>query len=222
MLVGWGVAIGTYPGGIAPAIAKLAADAGATVSVAVGGHEMGQGIRTAITQLVTDDLGIEAAAVEVSVGDTRRVSQHLTAGSWGTATPLPAVHAALRELRRRLELPDAGAVDLPAALGETGAPRIEVEAATMGGEQPADAAVDRLRRGLPAPGGPEFDRFVTFSYIAHFRRGTDRADDGQDPSAARGERRRLRPGRQPGHGHQPGARRRRLGHRRGPARTEPG
>jgi CO/xanthine dehydrogenase Mo-binding subunit len=50
------VAIGAYPANAAAAIARLA-----------------------------DDLGIDPAAMEVGVGDTRRVPQHLTAGSWGTA-----------------------------------------------------------------------------------------------------------------------------------------
>jgi xanthine dehydrogenase YagR molybdenum-binding subunit len=48
-LIGWGVAIGAYPASAASAIAKLSADAAGTISVGVAGHEMGQGIRTAIT-----------------------------------------------------------------------------------------------------------------------------------------------------------------------------
>jgi len=166
-LIGWGVAIGTYPGNAIPAIAKLSADTAGTVSVAVSGHEMGQGIRTAITRLVADDLGIDPAAVQVSVGDTRHVPQHLTAGSWGTAGALPAVHAALLELRTRLCLPQTGPVDLRAAVAATGAPRIEAEATTTAQGQPAEV-VDRLRKGLVAIAGPEYPEFVTFSYIAHF------------------------------------------------------
>jgi xanthine dehydrogenase YagR molybdenum-binding subunit len=167
-LIGWGVAIGTYPGCAAPAIARLSADDAGTISVAVAGHEMGQGIRTAITRLVADDLGIDPAAVQVCIGDTRRAPQHLTAGSWGTATALPAVHAALRELRTRLSLPQAGPVDLRAAVAATGTPRVDAEATTVAQGQQVDVAVDRLRKGLPAMAGPEYPGFVTFSYIAHF------------------------------------------------------
>ncbi len=167
-LIGWGVAIGAYPGSAAPAIAKLSADAAGTVTVAVAGHEMGQGIRTAITRLVADDLGIDPAAVQVSVGDTRSTPQHLTAGSWGTATALPAVHAALRELRARLSLPAAGPADMRAAVAATGTDRVDAEATTVAQGQQADVAVDRLRKGLPAIAGPEYPGFVTFSYIAHF------------------------------------------------------
>lgn len=166
-LIGWGVAIGAYPGSVAPAIARLSADASGTVTVAVAGHEMGQGIRTAITRLVADDLRIDPAAVEVRVGDTRYTPQHLTAGSWGTATALPAVHAALRELRSRLDLPATGAVDLRTAVAASGSSRVDVETTTIGAGQPAEI-VDRLRKGLVAIAGPEYPGFVTFSYIAHF------------------------------------------------------
>lgn len=167
-LIGWGVAIGAYPGNVAPAIARLSADAAGTITVAVAGHEMGQGIRTAITALVADDLGIDPAAIEVSVGDTRHTPQHLTAGSWGTATALPAVHAALRRLRARLGVPETGAVDLHSAVATAGGTRVEVEATTVGVGQPAEPVVDRLRKGLVAIAGPEYPGFVTFSYIAHF------------------------------------------------------
>jgi xanthine dehydrogenase YagR molybdenum-binding subunit len=167
-LIGWGVAIGAYPGNVSPAIATLSADTAGTIGVAVSGHEMGQGIRTAITRLVAEDLGIDPAAVEVDVGDTRHAPQHLTAGSWGTASALPAVHAALGQLRTRLGLPETGPVDLRTAVAASGGPRVAVEATIVGAGQPADPVVDRLRRGLVAIAGPEYPGFVTFSYIAHF------------------------------------------------------
>ncbi len=49
-----------------------------------------------------------AESITVDVGDTRVVPQHVTAGWWGTATALPAVHAALLELHRQLGLPKPG------------------------------------------------------------------------------------------------------------------
>ena len=167
-LIGWGVAIGAYPGSVTPAIARLSVNAAGTVTVAVAGHEMGQGIRTAIARLVADDLGIDPVAVEISVGDTRHAPQHLTAGSWGTASALPAVHAALRRLRTELDLPSTGAFDLRAAVAAAGRPRVDVEATTVGAGQPTEPVVDRLRTGLVTIAGPEYPEFVTFSYIAHF------------------------------------------------------
>jgi xanthine dehydrogenase YagR molybdenum-binding subunit len=167
-LIGWGVAIGAYPAYTTAAIARLSADATGTVSVAVTGHEMGQGIRTAITCLVADDLGIDPDAMRISVGDTRSAPQYLTAGAWGTTTALPAVHASLRELRARLGLPESGAVDLRAAVAAAGVPQVEVEMATAGPGMPADVATGRLRKSLPAITGPVYPDFVTFSYVAHF------------------------------------------------------
>ena len=166
-LIGWGVAAGAYPASAAPAIARLRADARGTLTIHVGGHEMGQGIRTAITQTITGDLGVPAGSITVDVGDTRVVPQHVTAGSWGTATALPAVHAALLELRRQLALPEAGPVDLRAALSAAGRDDIEVEAATRAPGQPAEI-IDYLRGGGFAPAGPEYPGFTAFSFVAHF------------------------------------------------------
>jgi xanthine dehydrogenase YagR molybdenum-binding subunit len=84
-LTGWGVAAGTYPALIAPAIAYLSAHTGGQVTVKVDGHEMGQGIRSAIALLVAGNLGIALADITVAIGDTRVAPQHLTAGSWGTS-----------------------------------------------------------------------------------------------------------------------------------------
>ncbi|MFC4034769.1 xanthine dehydrogenase family protein molybdopterin-binding subunit [Streptomyces polygonati] len=165
--VGWGVAAGAYRASAAPGVARLSADAEGRVGVDVTGHEMGQGLGTAVARTIALDLGIPAGAVRVGLGDTRQVPQHLTAGSWGTATALPAVHAALRLLRDRLGVPDAGPVDLAAAVAATGRPRIVVEAVTRAAAQSAKA-LDRLHAGLSAPAGPEYPGFSAFSFIAHF------------------------------------------------------
>ncbi|NBH01845.1 xanthine dehydrogenase family protein molybdopterin-binding subunit [Amycolatopsis sp. SID8362] len=165
-LLGWGVAVGTYPGHAAPAVAHLTAHADGRVTAAVDGHEMGQGIRSAIALLVANDLGIAVRDVEVRVGDTRVAPQHLTAGSWGTATALPAVHAGLRELRKHLNAADTGAVDVAAAVGRAGHP-VEVEVATVGAGQGPEV-VDQSKAGHLAIAGPVYPEFSTFSWVAHF------------------------------------------------------
>ncbi|MBE1493451.1 xanthine dehydrogenase YagR molybdenum-binding subunit [Amycolatopsis lexingtonensis] len=165
-LVGWGVAAGNYPGNVAPAVAHLTAGADGRVTVAVDGHEMGQGIRSAIALLVANDLGIAVRDIEVRVGDTRVAPQHLTAGSWGTATALPAVHAGLRELRKHLNAADTGAVDVAAAVGRAGHP-VEVEVATVGAGQGPEV-VEQSKAGHLAIAGPVYPEFATFSWVAHF------------------------------------------------------
>ncbi len=165
-LIGWGVAAGTYPGHIAPAVAHLIARADGRVTVGVDGHEMGQGIRSAIALLVATDLEIDVRDVEVRVGDTRYAPQHLTAGSWGTATALPAVHSALRELRKHLDAAGTGPVDVASAVARIGHP-VELEVTTVAPGQPPEAA-EQSKSGHLAIAGPVYPEFSTFSWVAHF------------------------------------------------------
>ncbi|VVJ18202.1 Periplasmic aromatic aldehyde oxidoreductase [Amycolatopsis camponoti] len=165
-LIGWGVAAGTYPGSIVPAVAHLTAGADGRVTVGVDGHEMGQGIRSAVALLVSRDLGIPVRDVEVRVGDTRFAAQHLTAGSWGTASALPAVHSGLRELRKHLNAAGTGDVDVAAAVERAGRP-VEAEAGALGPGQPPEA-LDQAKSGHLAISGPVFPEFSTFSWVAHF------------------------------------------------------
>ncbi|MFK0110702.1 xanthine dehydrogenase family protein molybdopterin-binding subunit [Streptomyces sp. NPDC091217] len=165
--VGFGVAAGCYPAMVAPGVAHVSAAADGRVTVGVDGHEMGQGIRSAIALLVADDLGIPVQDVVVQVGDSRVAPQHLTAGSWGSATALPAVHKALRKLRKQLGTADTGALDVAAAVRATGHQSVEAEATNVGlGQSPE--ALDVSRSGLIAPAGPVFPDFTAFSWVAHF------------------------------------------------------
>ena len=93
-LIGYGVATGAYPGVIVPTIARLKVTDDGGVVISIGGHEMGQGIRTALAAAVSRKLGVPAQRIEAVIGDTRAAPQHLTAGSWGTASAIPAADAA--------------------------------------------------------------------------------------------------------------------------------
>jgi xanthine dehydrogenase YagR molybdenum-binding subunit len=85
----------------------------------------------------------------------------------GTATALPPIHTALRELRKQLGVADTGAVDVTSAVDATGRPSVEVEVTSVGPGQPPEM-IDRSRAGLLAIAGPVFPAFTTFSWIAHF------------------------------------------------------
>jgi xanthine dehydrogenase YagR molybdenum-binding subunit len=193
-LIGLGVAAGAYKAATAPAIARLRLDADGTVAVSVGGHEMGQGIRTAIALTVAGVLGVPAGRVRVALGDTAAPPQHLTAGSWGTATVVPAVQQAATEVRARLIALATGAANSP--LRGVAPDRIVLADGKLtgpGGQVVAVAAVlydahrtfldsevrrlapgqggqamDRAMQGLPAAAGPEYPEFVAMSYAAHF------------------------------------------------------
>jgi xanthine dehydrogenase YagR molybdenum-binding subunit len=115
-------------------------------------------------------LEVPVAQVTTLLGDTVGTPPHLTAGSWGTATAVPAARqvaldmvAALRKLGAKV---DAHATP-EQILRSAGRPFLEVEARRRAPGQP-EAIFDRLRQGLLALGGPEYPEFVSFSYIAHF------------------------------------------------------
>jgi xanthine dehydrogenase YagR molybdenum-binding subunit len=167
--IGWGVAIGAYPGIIVPAIAHLRVADDGTVTISVGGHEMGQGIRTALVNAVSRKMNVPAERVNVVIGDTRAAPQHLTAGSWGTASAIPAAEDACDAMLKALaELSrDASRVSPAAILKAAGRESLEVEVQRKAPGQP-DAIFQRLRAGLPAIGGPVYGSYVTFSFIAHF------------------------------------------------------
>ncbi|MGX1101525.1 xanthine dehydrogenase family protein molybdopterin-binding subunit [Amorphus sp. MBR-141] len=169
-LIGWGVAAGAYKASMAPAIARLRVRADGTTRIAVSGHEMGQGIRTAILAAVTEGLAIDPARVEILIGNPDAAPQHVTAGSWGTASSVPVVRRAVQAMQVQFdELRNGRTVNgtIHRSLARWRRPYIEVEARLQAPGQP-EAVFDRLQRGLPAAGGPEYKPFVSFSYIAHF------------------------------------------------------
>jgi xanthine dehydrogenase YagR molybdenum-binding subunit len=168
--IGWGVAIGAYPGLATATIARLkvSEDGGALISI--GGHEMGQGIRTALGNAISRKLGIPVEKVTAVIGDTRAALQHLTAGSWGTASAVPAAEDAADAMLKALaELSPGGVANRAPAdiLKAAGRSSLEVEVQRKAPGQ-SDAIFGRLRAGLPSIAGPVFDSHVTFSYIAHF------------------------------------------------------
>lgn len=169
-LVGWGVAIGAYKASTAPAVALLRVTDAGEIFVSVGGHEMGQGIRTAIAATVAAELGVPAGAVNVLVGNTGVVPQHLTAGSWGAATALPAVRQAalnmVQELERLAGDGPAGRA-FPQILRDARRSHVDVEARHRAPGQP-EAIFDRVAQGLPSAVGPAYPEFISMSYCAQF------------------------------------------------------
>jgi xanthine dehydrogenase YagR molybdenum-binding subunit len=154
---------------------------------------MGQGIRTAITLIAAEELGLDPAKIRLVIGDTIAPPQHLTAGSWGTGTAGPPVLEASRKVREQLlgiatkaggPLQSVAATDLTvrggkvesrdgksAKFGEllerAGVQHLDGRAEYFAqGEKPEIVA--RAREGHVAIRGPEFPDYVAFSYVAHF------------------------------------------------------
>ncbi len=169
-LIGFGVAAGAYPASMVPAVARLRVTDDGGVSISLGVHEMGQGIRSTIAAVLSSKLGVPAANVVAWIGDTDAGPQHNTAGAWGTATAVPAAAQAADEMLAALHRlhPDGPPGRSPdQILRDAGRPFLEVETRRLPLGLP-DAAFGRLTKGLLAIAGPEYPEFVSFSYITHF------------------------------------------------------
>jgi xanthine dehydrogenase YagR molybdenum-binding subunit len=179
-LLGWGVAIGLYPGTSVPAKARVRLHRDGSVDVSVGAHEMGQGMRSTIALIVADRLGVDATGVRLTIGDTTVPPQLLTAGAWGTASAGPAVYEACNDVREELlslagtqsngalnEAPRLSPMAIAQALDKAGRPFVEATSLRLAPGQPAEA-FDRAQQGLVAIAGPEYPDFVCFQFVAHF------------------------------------------------------
>ena len=168
--IGWGVACGAYKAATSPTMARIAATGDGRILFTVAGHEMGQGMRTAIANVLVRRLRVAPDMLVIRIGDTRGAPQHLTAGSWGTASVVPAAeHAAQALMETLAELAPGHAPGLLPAqiLALAGRERVEVEVRNKAPGQP-DAVFGRLQGGMPAPMGPVYPDFVSMSYAAHF------------------------------------------------------
>ena len=93
--IGWGVAIGAYPGLIVPAIAhlKVTDDGGCCHQRRRPRDGTGHPHRARATPSAASSV-FPPEQVSAVIGDTRAAPQHLTAGSWGTASAIPAAEDA--------------------------------------------------------------------------------------------------------------------------------
>jgi xanthine dehydrogenase YagR molybdenum-binding subunit len=193
-LVGWGMAAGAYPVAIVPTVAKVRLNADGTADVSVGGHEMGQGLRTAVALVAAQDLGLEPDRIRILMGDTIAPPQHVTAGSWGTISAIPPIHEAARNVRAQLlklatsqdgsplqsltadaltlrgghvESSDGRRAQYGDVFKRGGISSLESQAQWYApGEKPD--VIEKAKQGLLSLRGPTFPDFVAFSYVAHF------------------------------------------------------
>ncbi|MBB3695171.1 xanthine dehydrogenase family protein molybdopterin-binding subunit [Sphingomonas sp. BK580] len=169
-LVGWGMAVGAYPSMMVPSLATLRIGADGRSRFSASGHEMGQGIKTSIANVLLEGLRIDPDGLEIVVGDTSAAPQHITAGSWGSAGVVPAAAKAVDQMRAALGelLSDRIPVgNVHRQLAAVKRPYVEVQVSSWGPGQDA-GVLQRLRQGAYAVAGPEYAGFTTMSYIAHF------------------------------------------------------
>ncbi|MEA3085851.1 MAG: xanthine dehydrogenase YagR molybdenum-binding subunit [Paraburkholderia sp.] len=102
MVVGWGVAAGSWAARrlATETIVELHADATARVSTAT--QDIGTGTYTVLAQMVASVTGIPLERISVVIGDTRLPPGPMSGGSMATASLVPAVeqaaHAAVQQL----------------------------------------------------------------------------------------------------------------------------
>ena len=169
-LVGYGVAVGLYKGSSGANVARLIAGRDGQVLISVGVHEMGQGVRTAIANVVAARLGVAPENVVAVLGDTRGVHPQLTAGSWGSASAIPAAEKACDALLAALSdlgVDTSGTLDLSAILTRLNREEIAVEASNLAPGQ-GPQVFGNIHAGFLAPAGPIYPDFVTYSHAAHF------------------------------------------------------
>lgn len=168
--IGWGMAAGAYPGLSSPAIATLRIGADGSTRFAVAGHEMGQGIRSVIAAILIEGLDIDPAKLEILIGDTTVAPQHITAGSWGTASVAPVTYKAVQRMSAAIDELLAGrpiAGNVHRKLASVRRPYIQIEVSSAAHGQGPEI-VQRMRATGDEIAGPEYPAFTTFSYIAHF------------------------------------------------------
>ena len=104
--IGWGMATATYPGRRMPASCRVTTEASGagpgTVTFASATHEVGNGVRTVMSQLAADAAGLSLDQVVFSSGDSLFPDAPYSGASQTTATVGSAVHLAATEWRNRL------------------------------------------------------------------------------------------------------------------------
>ncbi|MET0475952.1 MAG: xanthine dehydrogenase family protein molybdopterin-binding subunit [Mycobacterium sp.] len=137
--IGWGMATATYPGRRMPASCRVTTDAAGTIGFASATHEVGNGVRTVMTQVAAEAAGLRLSQVTFSSGDSLFPDAPYSGASQTTATVGSAVHLAATEWRSRFldllvkqpESPFAGRVVEDMALADgnvsaTGGPTMPV------------------------------------------------------------------------------------------------
>ncbi|MBY5827573.1 xanthine dehydrogenase family protein molybdopterin-binding subunit [Rhizobium leguminosarum] len=168
-LVGLGVACGIFGASGAAAETTLRVRADGSSKVMGSGHEMGQGISSAIANTLAQTLDINLDRLEIVLGDTSAGPQAATVGEGGTSRIVPVMAKAAQAMRERfaeLAGPNPPGGNLHQQLARLKRPYLEVTVSQLAPGQD-QSALDEFRKagGGQARGFPDFS---SFSYIAQF------------------------------------------------------
>ncbi|NEP09624.1 MAG: xanthine dehydrogenase family protein molybdopterin-binding subunit [Symploca sp. SIO2C1] len=132
-LIGWGMAASTFPAfrGSASVTVRLLADS--TAEILTSGNDMGTGAYTVVAATAAEGLGLPVEQIRVKLGDSLLPNGGMAGGSQMSATLVPAVMAACKEVLKTAQATTAQ--EAFAALRESGEATLEATAsAAPGGE----------------------------------------------------------------------------------------
>jgi xanthine dehydrogenase YagR molybdenum-binding subunit len=118
LLIGWGMATGTYPANQGRASARVRLSPDGTADVEAAASDMGPGTYTSMTQVAADTLGIPIERVRFRLGHSDFPATPPHGGSMTMASVGSAVRAAclaVLEKQKAGDTPDAEATATPAA-----------------------------------------------------------------------------------------------------------
>jgi xanthine dehydrogenase YagR molybdenum-binding subunit len=139
-LMGTGVAASSHPARRRASQASARAEGDGRYIIQIAASDIGQGARTALTQVAAEALDVAVDAVRVEIGDTAYPAAPGAGGSTGNASWGPAVAKACRELRRNggrevhVDTTADVEADKPVSRYAFGAQFAEVRVDTMTGE----------------------------------------------------------------------------------------
>jgi xanthine dehydrogenase YagR molybdenum-binding subunit len=99
--VGWGMATATYPGRRMPAGCRVVTDVDGKVQFSSATHEVGNGVRTVMTQVAAETAGLAIEDVTFNSGDSYYPDAPYSGASQTTATVGSAVYKAALEWKHR-------------------------------------------------------------------------------------------------------------------------
>ena len=111
--VGWGMATATYPGRCMAAGCRVTTDIQGHVQFASATHEVGNGVRTVMTQVAADAAALPLASVSFASGDSDYPGAPYSGASQTTATVGSAVHLARAQWTERVKRLLAGDANSP-------------------------------------------------------------------------------------------------------------
>lgn len=147
--VGWGMANVAYPVNRLACAAELVMTCDGRVRLRCGVQDMGSGTFTAMADTAAAVLQISPGRIDVELGDSQLPEGPYSGGTVVTASFVPAVQAAARELKARLDAGERPTHDVPLrAEARTEAPEAATHSACAFGAVFVEARVHRATREL--------------------------------------------------------------------------